>query len=533
MSDFQRYIPISKVDDDQRMVWGYASTPALDLDDEIVKLSAIHDALPDYMEWANIREMHQPSAVGTAVEATVDQKGLWLGAHIVDDGAWLKVKKKVYKGFSIGGAVTKKVGNSIESLRLIEISLVDRPANPECRIEIVKAAEFVEHAEAELVKIEKLREMIDSEKEFEMTTSVMLDKDESTFIGRLLKKFLGGPVSAIELIPVTLTTQGGPDENMAEIPALAAPITVTGELDPTSDEPAGEPEEISEPDDRASEMFRMLQELLNSTADAQGSMVAGKGASTTGEDDMTTENAAELAKRASAAARDHLGKAASHLVKAASCHGAAMGPMRELAAMLKESAAKAAGGFDAAKALDCVHKSIASMDAMGDHQDVAAMHIGKAGGVADGTAAAFTGSHVSYISQPNEGAGGMPALDGISDASSKNATGSLTKEQHEQIVAAEVKAAKAEGELEALRRLPAGARKGAVFDASQSISQSISGGGAAPNAFELLTKGVNLGAETPDERKNGAAKMIANMIGNSEVFGKNPILDPNFRGLAG
>jgi hypothetical protein len=66
MADFTRYLPFAKVDDEERMVWGYASTPALDLDNEIVKVSAIKAALPDYMQWANIREMHQPSAVGTA-----------------------------------------------------------------------------------------------------------------------------------------------------------------------------------------------------------------------------------------------------------------------------------------------------------------------------------------------------------------------------------------------------------------------------------------------------------------------------------
>lgn len=159
---FQRYLPFAKVDDEQRMVWGYASTPALDLDDEVVKLEAIKSALPDYLEWGNIREMHQPSAVGVAVETSVDERGLWLGAHVSDDQAWRKCKPTtladgtvvppVYKGFSIGGQVTRKVGKSIESLKLIEISLVDRPANPECRIEVVKGAEVVKSGEATLVK---------------------------------------------------------------------------------------------------------------------------------------------------------------------------------------------------------------------------------------------------------------------------------------------------------------------------------------------------------------------------------------------
>ena len=141
MHNLTLFVPIAKIDKAQRMVWGYASTPTLDLDDEIVDIEAIKAALPQYMEWRNIREMHQPSAVGVAKEANVDDKGLYIGAKIVDDEAWKKVEAEVYKGFSIGGRTLVKDGNRITSLELIEISLVDRPANPDCRIELAKIAE--------------------------------------------------------------------------------------------------------------------------------------------------------------------------------------------------------------------------------------------------------------------------------------------------------------------------------------------------------------------------------------------------------
>jgi hypothetical protein len=141
MHNLSLFVPIAKIDKTQRMVWGYASTPTLDLDDEIVDIDAIKAALPQYMQWRNIREMHQPSAVGVAKEAAIDEKGLYIGAKIVDDEAWKKVEAEVYKGFSIGGRTLVKDGNHIKSLELIEISLVDRPANPDCRIELVKIAE--------------------------------------------------------------------------------------------------------------------------------------------------------------------------------------------------------------------------------------------------------------------------------------------------------------------------------------------------------------------------------------------------------
>lgn len=127
------YWPIAKIDTEQRMVWGYASTEAQDDQGETITRQALAGALDDYMRFANIREMHRPSAVGIATEAMVDDKGLYLAARIVDDEAWEKVTTGVYKGFSIGGRVTARDQADrrvITGLRLTEISVVDRPANP-------------------------------------------------------------------------------------------------------------------------------------------------------------------------------------------------------------------------------------------------------------------------------------------------------------------------------------------------------------------------------------------------------------------
>ena len=73
-------------------------------------------------------------------------------AKIIDNEAWEKVVSGVYKGFSIGGValkwVAEKVGEAsvkkITQIRLIEISLVDRPANPEAKILLWKGANMAE-----------------------------------------------------------------------------------------------------------------------------------------------------------------------------------------------------------------------------------------------------------------------------------------------------------------------------------------------------------------------------------------------------
>ena len=144
-------------DDGTMKVWGWASSGAVDSDGETITPEAMKAALPDYMKFGAVREMHQPKAAGTAIEASVDGEGkTWFGAHVVDSEAVKKVKANVYKGFSIGGKVTKRdqVNKSIiKGIKLIEVSLVDRPANPEAVITVMKAERTPEDAVAELAEI--------------------------------------------------------------------------------------------------------------------------------------------------------------------------------------------------------------------------------------------------------------------------------------------------------------------------------------------------------------------------------------------
>lgn len=132
------YTDFQKLDQEQRMVWGYASTEAVDSDGEIVTKAAMRAAWTEYMDFGNVREMHKPSAVGVVKEYRFDDVGTWIGAKIVDKAAWEKVQEGVYKGFSVAGKVLQRKGIRIEKLKLTEISLVDRGANPEARIELFK-----------------------------------------------------------------------------------------------------------------------------------------------------------------------------------------------------------------------------------------------------------------------------------------------------------------------------------------------------------------------------------------------------------
>ncbi|MCG3203915.1 MAG: hypothetical protein KCHDKBKB_00592 [Elusimicrobia bacterium] len=156
MKDLSLYVQFAKRDDDEHIVEGWASSEAIDSQGEVIKIEAIEKALPDYMKFANIREMHQLSAVGKTIAASIDKtkKALYIVVKVVDDMAWKKVKEGVYNGFSIGGRVLSKIENVIEELSLNEISLVDRPANPLALFSLVKIADGKVAEEGKMKKSE-------------------------------------------------------------------------------------------------------------------------------------------------------------------------------------------------------------------------------------------------------------------------------------------------------------------------------------------------------------------------------------------
>jgi hypothetical protein len=138
---------LEPLDDGTVRVHGIATSEAVDDQGEVVQANAMRAAIPEYMRFPALREMHQLSAAGTTLEAEVGDDGVTrIVAHVVDPIAVAKVRNQVYRGFSIGGRVTQRAAGdpkTITGLVLNEISLVDRPANPEAVFDCWKAAEGV------------------------------------------------------------------------------------------------------------------------------------------------------------------------------------------------------------------------------------------------------------------------------------------------------------------------------------------------------------------------------------------------------
>jgi hypothetical protein len=142
-------MPLTKVDKERRVVSGFASLDNVDKQDDIVTAEASMAAFAKFR--GNIREMHQPVAVGKMVDFKEDKyfdpetkkfyKGVFVSAY-VSKGAqdtWEKVLDGTLTGFSIGGRMNKwddaydeksdKTIRVIKEYDLVELSLVDSPAN--------------------------------------------------------------------------------------------------------------------------------------------------------------------------------------------------------------------------------------------------------------------------------------------------------------------------------------------------------------------------------------------------------------------
>ncbi len=157
-------MPLTKVDKERRVVSGFASLDNVDKQDDIVTAEASMEAFAKFR--GNIREMHQPLAVGKMVSFKADKyfdpeskkfyNGVFVSAY-VSKGAqdtWEKVLDGTLTGFSIGGRMNKwdegfdeksdKAIRIIKQYDLIELSLVDSPANQFANIVSVEKVDGVD-----------------------------------------------------------------------------------------------------------------------------------------------------------------------------------------------------------------------------------------------------------------------------------------------------------------------------------------------------------------------------------------------------
>ena len=163
------YFSIEKADrnaDGTMTVYGKATDDSLDIDQQICDGDWLKRAMPAWFKsGGNIREQHSQIAAGVAKEYEAKADGHYIGVLVVDPVSVKKVDAGVLKGFSVGIKNPRVVRDSkaangrIIDGQIVEISLVDRPANPNCQLVLAKSVD----GEKDLVQVEELHEKEETE----------------------------------------------------------------------------------------------------------------------------------------------------------------------------------------------------------------------------------------------------------------------------------------------------------------------------------------------------------------------------------
>ena len=315
--DLRFSVPFSKVDKERRIVSGFATLDNIDKQNDIVTAEASMGAFSKFR--GNIREMHQPTAVGKMVNFKEEKyfdpetkkfySGVYVSAY-VSKGAqntWEKVLDGTLSGFSIGGRMNKwddaydekadKQVRIIKEYDLVELSLVDNPANQFASImSIEKNADGVAVLSGEvtetiienvfwdeengivLLSSEESMESPVSGKQMENIGFVEKDDMEKSEMIKFLVDSAKGIDTKInkEVSPMTENTEAVVEETAVEKSEEVAPeadTTIEAEAvkaDDTADvEKAEETEEVEKSDDVVEEVAAEETEKSDSEVEVE------------------------------------------------------------------------------------------------------------------------------------------------------------------------------------------------------------------------------------------------------------------------
>jgi hypothetical protein len=157
MDDMTIFVPITKIDAAQRLVYGVVTAETPDISGEVCDYASTK---PQYQKWShgfasvtdgksfgNLRAMHGTVAAGKLVDIAFNDaaKRIEICGKVVDDAEWEKVEQGVYTGFSQGGRYLKRWTDPAEpklvryTAEPLEVSLVDHPCLPEATFAVIKA----------------------------------------------------------------------------------------------------------------------------------------------------------------------------------------------------------------------------------------------------------------------------------------------------------------------------------------------------------------------------------------------------------
>ena len=325
-------MPFGKVDQERRIVSGFASLDNVDKQNDIVTTEASMSAFAKFR--GNIREMHQPSAVGKMIsfkeekyfdpESKKFYKGVYVSTYISKGApnAWEKVLDGTYTGFSIGGRMNKwddaydeKMDKQIRIIKdydLIELSLVDSPANQFASIMSVEKVDGVDVIKADETVLENVFYdkdsglVVTSEEETqvspvtgeEMKNIGFVEKNDSEKANMI--KFLVDSAKGISTIKITKEVNPMTEAAEASVDAVVENVEVA---------PEAQPAEVEKTDAVAEETTVVEETEVAKSVDGSADSVVAEAAV----EEETVKEAADVINEVASAVNEEVAKAVSEI----------------------------------------------------------------------------------------------------------------------------------------------------------------------------------------------------------------------------
>jgi len=312
-------MPFSKIDKERRMVSGFATLDNVDKQSDIVTSDASVKAFSKFR--GNIREMHQPLAVGKMVSFKEDKyfdtdtkkfyNGVYVSAY-VSKGAqdtWEKVLDGTLSGFSIGGKMNKwddgydeKMDQKIRIIKdydLVELSLVDTPANQLANIISIEKVDGVDVITGQGIDTEIENVFWDEENGIVMVSANEIEVSPTTnipmknigFVEKSdsdkadLVKFLVDSAKGIETIKMikevspmteeTTTVTEATEEVVADVEVAPEVETVEETVEENAEEATEEVDEKADSvEDTEDSIVKSSEVLVEAVADIKNSLTS-------------------------------------------------------------------------------------------------------------------------------------------------------------------------------------------------------------------------------------------------------------------
>jgi hypothetical protein len=169
VDEFNLFIPITKIDEEKRLIYGRITEEAVDKSGEAMDYVT---SKPYWEKWSeeiakatdgksvgNLRSMHASKVAGKLTQLVFDDaaKAIDCVANVLDDTDWRLCMAGAYTGFSQGGRYVKrwKDDSGIQKFTVnpSEVSLVDNPCLSTARFELLKADGSSEQREFSNAKV--------------------------------------------------------------------------------------------------------------------------------------------------------------------------------------------------------------------------------------------------------------------------------------------------------------------------------------------------------------------------------------------